>query len=80
LARLQAAHVYWNSVNHLPYFTEAAFFIVLLQYRCLDLIFENSPALIMVADALIYHPSIAHYLRYVATTGLPSNAHLSGQH
>jgi hypothetical protein len=23
----------------------------------------------MVADALIYHPTVAHYLRYVASTG-----------
>ena len=23
----------------------------------------------MVADALVYHPSVAHYLRFVATTG-----------
>lgn len=23
----------------------------------------------MVADALIYHPTVAHYLRFVATTG-----------
>ena len=23
----------------------------------------------MVADALIYHPSVAHYLRFVAATG-----------
>lgn len=23
----------------------------------------------MVADALIYHPSVAHYLKFVATTG-----------
>ena len=23
----------------------------------------------MLADALIYHPTVAHYLRYVATTG-----------
>ena len=25
--------------------------------------------LIMVADALVYHPTVAHYLRFVATTG-----------
>jgi hypothetical protein len=24
---------------------------------------------IMVADAVIYHPAVSHYLRYVATTG-----------
>jgi hypothetical protein len=23
----------------------------------------------MVADAVIYHPAVSHYLRYVATTG-----------
>jgi hypothetical protein len=23
----------------------------------------------MVADALIYHPTVAHYLKFVATTG-----------
>lgn len=23
----------------------------------------------MVADALVYHPTISHYLKYVATTG-----------
>jgi hypothetical protein len=23
----------------------------------------------MVADALVYHPALAHYLRFVATTG-----------
>lgn len=23
----------------------------------------------MVADALVYHPAVAHYLRFVATTG-----------
>jgi len=23
----------------------------------------------MVADALVYHPAVAHYLRYVATAG-----------
>lgn len=23
----------------------------------------------MVADAVVYHPAVAHYLRYVATTG-----------
>lgn len=23
----------------------------------------------MVADALVYHPAVTHYLRYVATTG-----------
>ena len=23
----------------------------------------------MVADALIYHPTVTHYLKYVATTG-----------
>ena len=26
----------------------------------------------MVADALIYHPTVAHYPRYVATTGMPN--------
>lgn len=25
--------------------------------------------LIMVMDALVYHPTVAHYLRFVATTG-----------
>ena len=25
----------------------------------------------MVADAVVYHPAVAHYLRYVATTGTP---------
>jgi hypothetical protein len=30
----------------------------------------------MVVDALIYHPSVAHYLRYVATTSM-SPQHLS---
>lgn len=29
---------------------------------------------IMVADALVYHPTVAHYLRFVATTG---QAHIS---
>jgi len=24
----------------------------------------------MVADALVYHPAVAHYLRFVATTGM----------
>lgn len=24
----------------------------------------------MVADAVIYHPTVAHYLRFVATTGI----------
>ena len=23
----------------------------------------------MVADALVYHPTVAHYLKFVATTG-----------
>lgn len=23
----------------------------------------------MVADAVVYHPALAHYLRFVATTG-----------
>lgn len=27
----------------------------------------------MVADALIYHPTVSHYLKFVATTG-PSSA------
>jgi hypothetical protein len=26
----------------------------------------------MVADALVYHPSVAHYLKFVATTGMVS--------
>jgi len=25
----------------------------------------------MVADAVIYHPTVAHFLKYVATTGTP---------
>jgi hypothetical protein len=25
----------------------------------------------MVADALIYHPTVSHYLKFVATTGVP---------
>ena len=29
----------------------------------------------MVADALIYHPSVAHYLKFVATTGMSSYSH-----
>ena len=27
----------------------------------------------MVADALIYHPTVDHYLRFVATTGAGSS-------
>jgi hypothetical protein len=27
----------------------------------------------MVADAVIYHPTVAHYLKYVATTGTYSS-------
>ena len=30
----------------------------------------------MVADALIYHPSVSHYLRFVATTGTNTDHHL----
>ena len=31
----------------------------------------------MVADAVIYHPTVAHYLRFVATTGESQAVHLS---
>jgi hypothetical protein len=30
----------------------------------------------MVADALIYHPTVAHYLKFVATTGMFLDASL----
>ena len=30
---------------------------------------QTDPILKMVADALVYHPTVAHYLRFVATTG-----------
>jgi hypothetical protein len=30
---------------------------------------------IMVADALIYHPTVAHYLKFVATTGASAQSH-----
>ena len=30
---------------------------------------ETDSILKMVADALVYHPTVAHYLRFVATTG-----------
>jgi hypothetical protein len=29
----------------------------------------------MVADAVIYHPTVTHYLKYVATTGKPLRTH-----
>ena len=29
----------------------------------------SSSVITMVADALVYHPTVAHYLKYVATTG-----------
>lgn len=35
-------------------------------------IFFSSPSLVsfrMVADAVIYHPTVSHYLKYVATSG-----------
>jgi hypothetical protein len=31
--------------------------------------FWYSKTVTMVADALVYHPALAHYLRFVATTG-----------
>ena len=31
---------------------------------------------IMTADALVYHPTVSHYLRFVATTGTFSNSAL----
>lgn len=31
----------------------------------------------MVADAVIYHPTVAHYLRFVATTGESQTVHIS---
>jgi hypothetical protein len=35
----------------------------------LSLAFGDKEADIMVADALIYHPTVSHYLKFVATTG-----------
>ena len=32
-------------------------------YISIDIVFK------MVADAVVYHPTVAHYLRFVATTG-----------
>jgi hypothetical protein len=29
---------------------------------------------IMVADSVIYHPAVSHYLRFVATTGKPAHS------
>lgn len=38
--------------------------------RTLSINPTHTPAIInMVADALVYHPALAHYLRFVATTG-----------
>jgi hypothetical protein len=33
-------------------------------------LFGDQEADNMVADALIYHPTVAHYLKFVATTGM----------
>lgn len=40
----------------------------------LQVLFGNKAADTMVADALIYHPTVSHYLKFIATTGMSSSA------
>jgi hypothetical protein len=35
----------------------------------LQIFFDKQEADKMVADALVYHPTVSHYLKFVATTG-----------
>lgn len=34
----------------------------------------------MVVDALVYHPAVSHYLKFVATTSKPARPHPPSQH
>lgn len=65
-----------------PKYAEARFPLDLSTHapsRNTTILSKTSPAyqssiattVIMVADAVIYHPTVAHYLRFVATTGTP---------